>query len=137
MTAPKKREPSIRVSPKHGVNPMLVTCYVCGEDTGELALLGALPGDAEAPRRAALDKAPCAKCRERMAVGVIFISCLAQARDDDEPYRTGGWVVVRREAVERMGIRPPELARAILDKGVAFVDDQTWDALGLPRGEAK
>lgn len=53
----------IRLSPKHGVNPSVMKCPVCAEDTG-LALLGRLRDDAEAPRQM-LDRDPCDKCKER------------------------------------------------------------------------
>ena len=44
---------SIKVSEKHGVNPSMEVCFICGQDTGAILLLGRLPGDKEAPRHAA------------------------------------------------------------------------------------
>lgn len=38
----------IRVSEKHGVNPSITICPICGKETG-IALLGKLKGDKEAP----------------------------------------------------------------------------------------
>jgi hypothetical protein len=61
----------VRLSKKHGVNPCLGICFFCGEDSGEIGLLGLLPGDKEAPRRAILSRDPCPKCRAFMAQGVI------------------------------------------------------------------
>lgn len=49
---------SIRLSEKHGVNPMLASCFLCGEDTGEIALLGKMKGDAAAPHRGVITKEP-------------------------------------------------------------------------------
>lgn len=40
---------NIKLSPKHGVNPSLLKCPICGKEYG-LALLGRLKGDAEAPK---------------------------------------------------------------------------------------
>ncbi len=56
----------IKVSPKHGVNPTIPICFWCGEEKGEIALLGKLPGDAEAPRNMVLDYEPSG--RTKMAV---------------------------------------------------------------------
>lgn len=127
---------SIRVSERHGVNPMLVRCFYCNEDTGEIALLGRLPGDAEAPRHGVLDKKPCAVCQRHMEQGVILISVDEEKSKGDlkNPYRTGGWVVVRDEAIRRM-VTPAELAEDIITRRMAFVPDDVWDKVGLPRGE--
>lgn len=40
----------IRVSEKHGVNPSITICPICGKETG-IVLLGKLKGDEEAPRK--------------------------------------------------------------------------------------
>ena len=34
------KDPGIPISQKHGVNPSLVVCIRCGEDTGEIVLPG-------------------------------------------------------------------------------------------------
>lgn len=124
---------NIKLSPKHGVNPSLMVCPVCGEEYG-VALLGRLPGDAEAPRRAVYENKPCDKCKEYMKQGVILISVRDGEEGSDNPYRTGGWVVVKREAIRRI-VTSPELAEEICAKGVAYVPDSVWDMLGLPRGD--
>lgn len=40
---------SIILSEKHGVNPSIMVCPICGKDTG-IALLGKLPKDEQAPK---------------------------------------------------------------------------------------
>ena len=40
----------IRLSEKHGVNPSLIVCPVCGKDMA-IALFGRLKGDAKAPMK--------------------------------------------------------------------------------------
>lgn len=40
---------SIKLSPKHGVNPSILHCICCGKDYG-IAMLGKLKGDKEAPK---------------------------------------------------------------------------------------
>ncbi len=69
-----KRSPHIRFSSKHGVNPSLGVCFVCGEDDGTIVLTGRLKGDAKAPHRAIWSREPCPACRAFMQQGVIFIS---------------------------------------------------------------
>jgi hypothetical protein len=126
-----KGKGGIRLSEKHGLNPTLVRCFVCGEDTGELALMGRLPGDAEAPRRMALNKRPCEKCRGLMAQGVVLIST-RNGESGEDPYRTGGWCVIKEEAFRRMF--GGDAAEQALKARMVYVPDEVWDAVGLPRG---
>jgi len=119
------------LSKKHGVNPCIVKCFVCQEDTGELALLGHLPNDAEAPREAVLNTEPCPKCQDHMKQGVILIS-VRNGETGNNPYRTGDWVVIKEEALKRF-VQPPSLLTHILKARMAFIDDQTWDFIKLPR----
>lgn len=125
---------NIRLSEKHGVNPTIPKCFYCGEDKNEIILPGRLPNDQEAPRGMVWDKAPCDTCAGYMEQGVILISVKDSEEDSDNPYRTGGWVVVSDEAIAKI-VQPKELADDILGRGVAFVPDEAWDAIGLPRGE--
>lgn len=114
----------IEVSPKHGVNATIPVCFYCGEDKGEIALLGrirerdkrtgrAVPGsDIEAPMRMVLDYCPCAKCQENMNKGVTLLGVTTtQPSDGRKPmtaqggtsvYPTGSWCVVLPEAAQRM-----------------------------------
>ena len=53
------------------------------------------------------------------------------------PYRTGGWAVVTAEAVERWMesiVDNPFVRKSILEQRWAFLPDEVWDAIGLPRG---
>lgn len=64
----------MRISKEHGLNPSLIVCFWCGEDTGELALFGAsYPKGAEAPMRTVRDYAPCPKCKETFATGILLV----------------------------------------------------------------
>lgn len=109
----------------------LEQCFVCGEDVGVLLdrrLKKSLP------HRTCITKAPCSKCEEHMKNGIILISVNKTLTDNAEnPYRSGGWVVIKEEAVRRI-IQPEELLEDICKKRMAFVPDDAWDALGLPRG---
>lgn len=124
---------SIRLSPKHGVNPSVGQCFYCLQDDGTIVLPGMLKGDAEAPRRACWTKEPCPKCKEWMKVGIIMISVDEKKTEDPEdPWRTGRFAVVKEEAFKRWGIGPKELKDDILKRRVCFVPDDAWEKLGLP-----
>lgn len=58
---------SIRISEKHGANPTIPICFFCGEDKNEVALLGKLSGDKEAPMRMWIngDYEPCDECKKK------------------------------------------------------------------------
>lgn len=126
---------SIRPSPRYGVNPAIPLCFFCNKPKNEIVLPGRLKGDVEAPRNAVWDKRPCDECAKLMEIGVILISCKEPGPhgDHDNPYRTGGWCVVNDNAIRRLV--PKELADDILKARVAFVPDEAWDLIGLPRGE--
>jgi len=122
----------IRLSPKHGLNPCIPKCFFCNEDKNEIVLPGYIPGDAEAPRNAVFDKVPCDKCQDYMRQGIILISVNEKLSEDlENPYRTGGFAVVKESAIREM-VKPSELMEAICKKRVAFIGDDAWHNLGLP-----
>ena len=107
---------SIRLSKKHGVNPTLAVCAWCGEETGEIALLGYMgKGDPEAPRRMVIGYEPCPKCAELWAQGTACIEVSDRPLTDGQPpiqsgfYPTGRLTVIKREAAARMGIESPRV----------------------------
>ena len=121
---------NIRLSDKHGVNPAIPKCFFCGEHKNEIIIFGKLKGDAEAPRDFVLDHAPCDTCKDYMDKGVILIS-VRDGEEGDNPYRTGGWVVVTDEAIPRF-VTNEAICEETLKKRIAFVPDEAWDMLGLP-----
>lgn len=124
----------IRISEKHGVNPSLSICFLCQKEKNELMLLGRLPNDAEAPRKAVFNYEPCDECAEHMKKGVILIS-VKDGSDQKNPYRTGGWVVVTDEAVLR--IFEHNAAQQMIKARAAFLEDSTWKQVGLPEMPGK
>ena len=98
---------SIKLSPKHGVNPCMPVCFFCGDTKNEIALLGRIGGkeDLEAPMRAVLDYEPCEECRKKFAEGVLLIEVTDYPNMDNQPqiaknaYPTGRYSVVRPEAL--------------------------------------
>jgi len=64
-----------------------------------------------------------------MKRGVVLISYRVGTESD--PYRTGGWVVIKDKAISKM-VTKKELAEDILKRRFAMVPDDAWCALGLP-----
>lgn len=70
---------SIKLSPKHGVNPTIPVCFWCGGDKNEIALMGKIDKeDSEAPRRLITNYEPCDKCKELFSKGVHVIGVTEQ-----------------------------------------------------------
>ena len=80
------------------------------------------------PRMAVYDHEPCDKCKDWMKQGIILIS-VRRGSDRKNPHRTGGWVVIREDAFKRIFRDSDEALR----KRIAFVEDEVWDTVGLPR----
>ena len=64
---------SIRISPKYGVNPTIGICFWCGKETNELALMGKLKGDTQAPKYSILSYEPCDECKKILNDGAILL----------------------------------------------------------------
>ena len=85
---------SIRLSPKHGLNPSLVVCPICEEPTS-IALLGRLKKDAEAPH-CVKDVHLCDKCKQKYITLIIVES-------EENPIETGEIAYIfRRSVVESL-----------------------------------
>lgn len=80
----------IRVSEKHGVNPSITICPICGKETG-ITLLGKLKGDKEAPMRMLSD--PCDDCISKLGNDKIYILAI-----NDQGYGTKG-IIIKRSAL--------------------------------------
>lgn len=129
------RKDDIRLSEKYGLNPTIPHCFYCGKEKNELILMGHLPNDEEAPKGKVFDHEPCDKCRELMRQRIILIS-VRDGEEGDNPYRTGGWVVITEEGVKKL-TKPGKFQDSVLKSRMAFVPDSVWNFVGLPRGETK
>ena len=102
----------IPLSPKHGVNPSLETCFWCGGHKG-VALLGRMKGDAEAPKEICLGIEPCDECKEKFKLGVQIVEVIddgsrfennlrfaIKAEDGKVKWPTGRFVVMRAESIK-------------------------------------
>lgn len=115
---------SVTLHPKHGLNPTLTVCAFCGEDTGEIVLLGAAY-KGEAPHRMCIDTmTPCKACKANMAMGIAFIEVETQ----NKGWAPRRWTVITREAAERiLVIAPTALRNAIMEKGMALMEPKEYE----------
>lgn len=126
---------SIRLHPKHGLNPTCCTCFWCGEGTGEIALLGAAY-NGEAPMHMVMNYEPCAACKEQFAKGITLIETTTrpthnQPAIDGANYPTGRYAVLIEESIPR--IFGEEFATRILRARKALIDSDEWVKLGLSK----
>lgn len=128
---------AIKLSPKYGLNPTIPVCFFCGEPKNEIALMGHLKGDVEAPKQACIDYEPCEKCKAKMAAGYTIIGVTTTPFSDGRPpvqstggrnlYPTGGWVVITKEGVE--AIFKPSVAADVIARGKCFLEQDVLDSI--------
>ncbi len=121
----------IRLSKKYGVNPSIPICFWCGQEKNEIALLGHIGDgrkgeDLEAPRNILLDYEPCDGCQKNMALGVTVmeagISPIFKNQPEFQPgtYPTGKWIVLKKEAADRI------FGDELKGHNKIFVDSETF-----------
>lgn len=94
---------SIKISKKHGVNPTIPVCAWCGKEKNEVALLGYIKGDIEAPRNMILNYEPCDECKKSWSQGVAVIEVVRTPRETGhlpiakDVYPTGRMIVVKEK----------------------------------------
>lgn len=133
---------SIRLHPKHGLNPTITTCFWCGEDKNEIALLGAAYSR-EAPRHMLLNYDPCDGCKENMEKGIVLIEAdtspfgknqQPMQRDSvhGDIYPSGRWCVISEEATMRMLPEGPH-RDSVIKHRKAFIEPTVADRIfGAP-----
>ncbi|MFA5424820.1 MAG: hypothetical protein WC374_13280 [Phycisphaerae bacterium] len=114
----------IKLSAKHGVNPSMSRCIICGGAGNEIILFGRLPGDAEAPRLGPVTSLePCEKCRKQyLDEGVLLVEMDGTPRDENP---TGRIAVLKNEAFNRIFNVP------LPPKKIAMIPVEVSDRLGL------
>ena len=98
----------IKISPKHGLNPTIPVCFWCGKQKNEIALMGRMTDDIEAPKNMVLDYVPCEECQRHMAMGVAVLEASDHPNTEGQPpmqkgvYPTSRFVVVTTECADRV-----------------------------------
>lgn len=125
----------VYLSKKHGLGPIIPKCFYCNKDKNEIVLLGNLAdrlareNDDYLPHSTCLDNEPCDECKEFMEKGIIIIST-RNGESGQNPYRTGGFFVVKDDLITRI-CNDPHLTENILKKRVIFMEDATLHAIGI------
>ena len=121
-------EKSIRLSPKHGVNPTIPRCFFCGKEKNEIALMGKLKNDAEAPKNCILDYIPCEECQKKFTAGILCVGVRTEPYPDHRPpiadglYPTGAYVVATEDFIRR--IADEDTAAAAIQYGRTLIDNE-------------
>lgn len=120
----------IPISPKHGLNPCIPVCLFCGKQKNEIALMGKLPGDAEAPHSAVIDYTPCDECQANWNMGIPLIRVSRRPSVENQPpmkaqggacvYPTGQYVVMKENVVERIFGMKGTVGSPVLIEDTAF-----------------
>lgn len=128
---------SIKISPKHGINPTIPRCFFCGKEKPMIALLGQIDrADSQAPRSCVIDYEPCEECKEKMNQGITLIEVSETPLPDERPeilqdfYPTGRWCVVSEEFLCKH-LKENVPLHDIIEKKVAFVEEPTIQLLLL------
>lgn len=125
---------NIRLSEKHGVNPSLILCGFCGEDSG-IALMGKLPQDAEAPKRQVSIERPCQKCETAMKSKVFLVMITDDSVGSANPTLKGISVTVEDWVIREL-VTDEALIKNVLSKRFAFIPETDWIEIGIPTCEA-
>lgn len=100
----EKKDDSITLSPKYGVNPSIAHCICCGKSIG-VALLGKLKGDVEAPKD--IYDGLCDACESVVKKEGALIIEARDGESGNNPYRTGRYVGISKDCKERLFIEHP------------------------------
>lgn len=120
----------------------LAKCYFCGGPNEVIInrLLTRVSADRirEADGKV-ISMDPCSKCADMMKQGVILITISSELSDRDwnmqsmpNPYRTGGFFVVRDEAIRRI-VQPKDIADWAIEHRWMFIEHEAAEKLGLFR----
>jgi len=141
QTNSKSRQ--LRPHHQHGLNPTMPVCFWCGQEKGDIILLGAAY-KGQAPKNMLFDLEPCETCVKKWQQGIVLIEAYPEpsaktskwdlkAANGQVAYPTGRWLVVTREFVQRV-FQPQELVDSVLKESKAFIEPAMFDVLVPPTG---
>lgn len=89
----------IKLHPEHGLNPSIEVCMICGEEMG-IALLGNnIKG--QVPHHICTGGV-CDNCKKIIDDGGCFIIEVEDGSDQKNPYRTGRYCAIKKEAAKKI-----------------------------------
>lgn len=132
------KDDGILLSEKHGLNPTIPLCFWCGKEKNEVALLGKLKDDKEAPKNCLLDYEPCNECKKQFDLGIAIIEVVDYTVVDNMPlitiqdgiklYPTGRYIVVVTDAIDKL-IADKALSEKVKKAGKLCLDTETFTKL--------
>ncbi len=142
----------------HDLGVALTKCYFCHESDKivmNTRLAPQIAARVEEMNGKVIDMDPCNKCKALMQQGVILITIDSEKSGTDwhkppneawddrrgvwapdpnwmpNPYRTGGWFVVKDDAIRRMMPDSPDLAEWAIKHRWMFIEDEAARKIGL------
>jgi hypothetical protein len=83
---------TMRLHAKYGLTPTMPVCFYCGEEIGEIVLLGA-SYKGEAPNKMVMNLEPCDKCKELYKGRLLVVSV------DNENNPTGEFFAINKQVI--------------------------------------
>lgn len=128
----------IEISEKHGLNPTIPLCFWCGKEKNEIAILGKLKDDKEAPHNCFVDYEPCEECKKEMDKGITFIGVSEEPIDKNMPpmskngdkklYPTGVYCVFSEQSAQYL-IKNKEVLEETLKSRKILIDSDLLVAI--------
>jgi primase-polymerase (primpol)-like protein len=126
---------SIKLSPKHGVNPCIPICFWCGKEKNEIAMLGKIDKeDSEAPRKLILNYEPCDECKKLIGEGIHVIGVqptpvvknMMPISTNPEMYPTGSFFVATPQWTQAVLIQngQEQIVEDVLKKQVLLMPEE-------------
>lgn len=129
---------SIKISPKHGVNPTIPICFWCGKEKNEIALMGKIDRqDSEAPHHIITDYEPCDNCKEMFSKGIQVIGVVKEPlvpemfpivgdEKNGKLYPTGSMFVGTKDWAERFLTENDAtgMIEEVMNKGILIMPDE-------------
>lgn len=119
-------------------------CFFCNKPKNELLLAKSFRRNAKGEvvpsvdldkiHNKVVDKVPCDEGKEALKMGIVLVSVREpkSIEDSENPFRTGGWVVIKETAWERMNEHNKNYDPK---QRFCFITDETWLMMGLPLSE--
>lgn len=110
----------------------LTKCFICGEDDRIIInrrLTKHYADKVKEMHGKTIDYKPCNKCIEHMKMGIIVISVDEAKSNGDmsNPYRTGGWWVVKEDFIKKLLEDPSK----VLEKRMMFIEHEIAEKIGM------
>lgn len=102
---------NIELSEKHGLNPSIDHCFICGKDIGVI-LFGRIKDDKEAPKNCCSGNL-CDNCKKLLETKVAIL----EIKNENNPIRTGRVIFVPKESI------------TINNKGMVYMIEEEFNKL--------